>query len=345
VQEIKANSEFAYSFSTLFKRTRVRARARLIGGDLNNDKILHLQRRGSMKILITGSSGLVGSALISFLEKNKQDIYKLVRVRADLLTHEIAWDPQRGIMNPSRLEGLDAVVHLAGENIMGFWTEAKKKRIRDSRVKGTQLLCQALCQLQKLPSVLICASAVGYYGDRGNEILTEQSPRGEGFLAGVCEEWEEATRLAAEKGIRTLNLRFGMVLSSQGGALQQMLPIFKSGLGGQMGSGSQYVSWITIDDLVRIVDYALNRESLAGPLNAVTPYPVTNTELTKALGHVLHRPTLMSMPAFMVKLIFGELGKELLLSSARVEPKKLEDEGFQFEYPQLEEALRYLLNR
>lgn len=296
-----------------------------------------------MKILVTGSSGLIGSALVTYLEQHQHEVYKLVRVRADLLPREIAWDPHRGVISPALLEGMDAVVHLAGENIMARWTEAKKKQILDSRVKSTQLLCQTLCNLKRPPSVFICASAIGYYGNRGNEILTEQSSRGNGFLAVVCNEWEDATRQAVERGIRVVNPRIGMVLSSKGGALKQMLPIFKFGLGGQMGCGDQYVSWIAIDDLVRVIDYAIQRESLAGPLNAVTPYPVTNQELTKMLGHILHRPTFLAMPTFMVKLVFGELGEEVFLSSERVKPKKLEDVGFQFNYPRLEEALRHLI--
>lgn len=296
-----------------------------------------------MKVLVTGSSGLVGSALISSLEKNKNEVYKLVRVRADLLAREIAWNPEQGVINPSLLEGMDAVVHLAGENIIGRWTQSKKKHIRESRVVGTQLLCRALCELKTPPSVFICASAIGYYGNRESEILTEESSKGEGFLAGVCEEWEEATRLAAAKGIRTLNLRIGMVLSAQGGPLKQMLPAFKAGIGGRLGSGSQYISWIAIDDLVRIIDYAIQHEHLAGPLNAVSSHPITNQEFTQVLGHILRRPTFFSIPAFMVKLIFGQLGEEVLLSSTRVKPKKLEEEGFQFNYPYLEQALKVLV--
>lgn len=297
-----------------------------------------------MKILITGSSGLVGTALISFLEKEQHEIYKLVRVRADLLPNEIAWDPERGVINLLALEGFDAVIHLAGENIMGRWTTSKKKRIKESRVQGTQLLCQSLCNLKKTPHVLISASAIGYYGNCGDKILNEQSPKGTGFLAEVCEEWEEATRLAAEKGIRVVNLRFGMVLSSSGGALKQMLPVFKMGLGGKLGDGNQYISWIAIDDLVRVIDYAIHQIKLAGPVNAVTPYPVTNQEMTKILGHILHRPTFLTMPSFLVRLIFGDLGEEVLLSSERVKPEKLEKSDFQYHYPYLEEALRQVLN-
>lgn len=296
-----------------------------------------------MKVLVSGSSGLIGSALISFLQANQHEVYRLVRGKADLLPHEIAWDPQRGVINPPLLEGLDAVVHLAGENIMGRWTEAKKEKIRASRVNGTRLLSQALCQLKNPPNVFVCASATGYYGDRGTEFLTEQSSKGEGFLADVCEEWEEATRAASEKGIRTLNLRFGMVLSSKGGALKQLLPIFKWGLGGQVGNGKQYISWIAIDDLVRIIEFVIENEKLAGPVNTISPHPVTNAEFTKTLGHLLHRPTFLSIPAFAIRLIFGELGKETLLCSQYVVPEKLEKAGFQFEYPHLEEALRHII--
>jgi uncharacterized protein (TIGR01777 family) len=296
-----------------------------------------------MRILITGSSGLVGSAVAPFLKEKGHEIYPLVRHGEDLLSHEIVWDPESGIIHPSLLEGIEAVVHLAGENLMGRWTQAKKEKIRRSRVEGTQLLCQVLCQMKQPPRVIVCASAIGYYGNRGAEILTEQSSKGQGFLADVCADWEGATQCATSKGIRTVNLRLGMVLSCKGGALNQMLPIFKVGLGGQIGPGNQYVSWICMDDLVRLIDEAIHQEKLVGPINAVTPYPVTNEELTKLLGRILHRPTFFSMPAFAVRLIFGELGQELLLSSERVYPKKLEDAGFQFDYPHLEWALRHLL--
>lgn len=296
-----------------------------------------------MKVLVTGSSGLIGSALITFLKETKDDVYRLVRARADLLPHEIAWDPNQGVFNPQLLEGFDAVVHLGGESIMGRWSQAKKERIRSSRVNSTQLLCQTLSKLKNPPNVFLCASALGYYGNRGDEILTEQSRKGEGFLADVCAEWEEATQAAAKKGIRVANLRFGMVLSPKGGALKQMLPIFKWGLGGELGDGKQYISWIALDDLIRVIEYVLKHQHLAGPINVATPYPVTNAELTKTLGRVLHRPTFFSLPTFPMQLIFGEQGQELLLSSERVQPKKLEEAGFQFNYPHLEEALRHLL--
>lgn len=298
-----------------------------------------------MKILVTGSSGLIGSSLVSSLLLNQHQVYKLVRSRADLLPHEIAWDPHRGVINPELLEGLDAVVHLAGESIMGRWTYSKKKLIRESRVEGTRLLSTALSQLQHPPASFICASAIGYYGNRGEEILTEKSAKGRGFLADVCAEWEEATKSAVEKGIRTVNLRIGAVLSLNGGALKQMLTPFKWGLGGKFGSGKQYMSWIVLDDVVRIIDEAIQQKHLSGPVNAVSPYPVTNAEFTKTLGHVLHRPTLFNMPAYVVHLIFGQLGDEVLLNSARVKPEKLEETDFRFAYPHLEEALRHLISK
>jgi len=292
-----------------------------------------------MKMLITGSSGLIGSALIPFLEKKKKEVYRLVRSGESLLTNEILWDLQRGKIDPSLLEGMDVVIHLAGENVMGRWSKAKKERIRESRIKGTQLLCQALCQLERPPSTLICASAIGYYGDRGDEILTEQSGKGKGFLADLCEEWEQATRSVVQQGVRVVHLRLGMVLSSQGGVFKKMLPLFKWGLGGKIGSGSQYVSWIAIDDLLSMIEYAIDQEWLAGPLNAVSPSPVTNAEWTRTWGDLLHCPLFFFMPSFMVKVIFGESGEELLLSSQRVQPKKLQEHGFQFQYPHLKEAL------
>lgn len=297
-----------------------------------------------MKILVSGSTGLIGSSLIPFLEEKGHEVFRLVRVRADLLPREIAWDAHRGVINPPLLEGMDAVVHLAGESIMGRWTQAKMGNIRTSRVEGTKLLCQALCSLEKPPSVFICASAIGYYGDRGDEVLPEQRAVGQGFLADVCKEWEESTRSVSKKGIRALNLRIGMVLSAKGGALKQMLPVFKWGMGGRMGEGNQWMSWIAIDDLVRIMDFALHQNKLVGPLNAVSPFPVTNQVFTDTLGSLLHRPTFMAMPSFAVKLVFGQLGTELLLSSQRVQPKKLEEAGFVWDYPHIDEALQHVMD-
>ena len=296
-----------------------------------------------MKIAISGTSGLIGSALIPFLEEKGHEVFKLVRVGGDLHPDEIGWDPKSGVVNPSLLEGMDGVVHLAGESIMGRWTEAKKEKIQKSRVEGTKLLCKVLCTLKHPPAVFIAASAIGYYGNRGDEILTEHSAKGEGFLSDVCKKWEEASSALKEKGSRVANLRFGMVLSGKGGALKQMLTAFKLGLGGRMGLGNQWMSWIAIDDLLCIIDYVLHKKELAGPLNTVSPNPVTNQAFTETLGKVLHRPAFMAMPAFAVKLIFGQLGTELLLGSEKVVPRKLEEAGYSFAYPHLEEALQHTL--
>lgn len=299
-----------------------------------------------MKILVSGSSGLIGSTLVDFLNINKQEVFKLVRTSVNLNPNEIAWDTTKGMINSSELEGIDAVVHLAGENIAkGRWTEAKKKRILDSRVIGTQQLCEALASLKKPPKVLVSASAIGYYGNRGNEFLTEESSEGSGFIASVCKQWEAATKLASEKGIRVVNLRIGVILTPKGGALQQMLMPFRLGLGGQIGSGQQYISWIAIDDLIRVIHETIQNEKLRGPINGVGPNPVTNKEFTQTLGRVLQRPTFLQMPEFMARTIFGQIADEILLSSVRAIPKALEEQGFKFEYPNLEEALRYLLEK
>ena len=297
-----------------------------------------------MKVLITGSTGLIGSALAAFLRNKNEEVYELVRTQDHLLPNQIFWNPDEEVLDSASLEGFDAIVHLAGESIVGRWTEAKKKRIEESRVKGTQLLSQAICQLKHPPSVLISASAIGYYGSPGNLPLTEESSAGSGFLARVCKQWEAATQPVAEKGIRVVQLRIGVVLSPEGGALQQMLPIFKMGVGGRMGDGSQYMSWIAIQDLIRIIDDVIHQEHVAGPINAVSPHPVTNQEFIDTLGRVLKRPSFLFMPAFMVKLTFGEMGDELLLRSMRVEPKRLKEMGFKFDYPYLEGALIDLLD-
>lgn len=296
-----------------------------------------------MKILITGSSGVVGSALIDFFSEGHYQVYRLVRTRENLGPNEIGWDPEQGVINPDLLEKFNAVVHLAGENIVGKWTEDKKRKISESRINGTRLLCQTLSQLQHPPEVLISASAIGYYGNRGDEILTESSSGGEGYMAEVCQKWEEAAEPAISKGIRTVFLRTGMVLSPKGGALKNMVTPFKLCMGGKFGSGDQYISWISIDDLIGIIYYAIRQTTLRGPVNAVAPNPVTNREFTKALGAVLHRPAFLKVPASILKLIFGQMAEELLLSSQRVLPAALEEKGFRFDYPQLDDALKHLL--
>lgn len=297
-----------------------------------------------MKVLFSGSHGLVGTALIKSLEVQGHEIFRLVRQ----LPHsesEIEWNPDRYSIAISRLEGFDAVVHLAGESIAeGRWTEEKKRRIRDSRVKGTKLLSDAVANLERPPKSLICASAIGYYGDRGDELLTEESAPGNDFLAGVCVEWEKATELAAEKGIRVVNTRFGIILSKDGGALAKMLTPFRLGIGGRVGSGKQWMSWIVLDDAVGAIEFALANESLRGPVNFVAPNPVRNSEFTKTLGKVLSRPTLFPIPEFGVRLAFGEMADALLLSSQRVEPQRLKTAGYQFRYEVLASALRHVLS-
>jgi uncharacterized protein (TIGR01777 family) len=298
-----------------------------------------------MRILISGSHGLVGTALIKALEPEGHEIFRLVRY-APHSQAEIEWSPDRYSIALARLEGFDAVIHLAGESIAeGRWTEEKKKRIRESRVKGTRLLGDALANLSKPPRSLICASAIGYYGNRGDELLTETSPPGDDFLAQVCVEWEKGTELAREKGIRVVNTRFGIILDAKGGALAKMLPPFRMGIGGKIGSGKQWMSWIALDDVVGAIKFALSNETIAGPVNFVAPNPVTNAEFTKSLGKQLSRPTIFPIPAFGVRLAFGEMADALLLSSQRVEPLKLKQSAFPFQFNELEGALRHVLGK
>jgi len=298
-----------------------------------------------MRILVTGSTGLIGSALVPFLRAGGHEVVRLARAPLRGEESVVLWDPEGGKLEPSALEGFDAVVHLAGENIAGRWTAEKKARIRDSRVRGTRLLSETLAQLERPPAVLASASAIGYYGDRGDELLREESPPGRGFLAEVAAQWEAATEPAARRGIRVVCLRFGIVLSPRGGALAQMLPPFRLGLGGPIGSGQQYWSWVAIDDVVRAIHHALGAETLHGPVNVVSPDPVRNREFVRALGRVLGRPTLLPMPALVVRVLFGQMGEELLLSSQRVEPIRLLASGFVFQYPDLDGALRHLLRK
>jgi uncharacterized protein (TIGR01777 family) len=298
-----------------------------------------------MKILIGGSHGLVGTALIKALEVDGHEIFRLVRC-APHSDAEIEWSPDRYSIALARLEGFEAVVNLAGESIAeGRWTDEKKRRIRESRVKGTKLLGDALANLTNRPKTFICASAIGIYGNRGDEILTEGSAPGNDFLAEVCVEWEKATALASEKGIRVVNTRFGVILDAHGGALAKMLPPFRMGIGGKIGSGKQWMSWIALDDVVGALKFALANETLRDPVNFVAPNPVTNSEFTKTLGKVLSRPTLLPIPAFGVRLVFGEMADALLLSSQRVAPERLKATGYQFQYSQLHEALDHVLSR
>lgn len=297
-----------------------------------------------MKILVTGSTGLVGSELIPLLLKDGNTVTRLTRSKSGIEEEVAYWDPEEGRIDTPKLEGHGAVVHLAGENIAGRWTGEKKRKIEESRVNGTRLLSKALSSLDSKPAVLVAASAVGYYGDRGDELLTEGSGAGEGFLADVSVKWENALKPAADAGIRVVNARIGVVLSPRGGALQKMLLPFKLGVGGKIGSGGQYWSWIAIDDVAGAINHCIITENLAGPVNLTAPGPVTNKEFTDALGVVLGRPTVIPLPSFLARGLLGEMADELLLSSARVKPVKLIESGYKFKYPALSAALEHLLS-
>jgi uncharacterized protein (TIGR01777 family) len=296
-----------------------------------------------MKVLATGMSGPIGAAVLAELGSAGYRITRMVR-RPAKGSDEISWDPAHAL-SPERVSGFDAVIHLAGETIVGRWTSAKKQAIHDSRVLGTRNLCEALARAASKPRVLVSASAIGYYGDRGDQLLDEDSSPGSNFLAMVCREWESSTAPAANAGVRVVNLRFGVVLSTRGGALAKMLTPFRMGLGGNVGSGKQYWSWVSIDDVAGSVLHALTHDDVLGPVNVVAATPVTNREFTRALGAVLHRPTFLPMPAFAVSTAFGQMGDELLLASARVLPTKLLASGYSFRDPELRAALQKLLAR
>jgi uncharacterized protein (TIGR01777 family) len=303
-----------------------------------------------MKIIVTGSTGMVGSALIRSLLADGHEVTRLVRGEAQAFrapgTSAVHWNPERGEIDAGALEGHDGAVHLAGEPIAeGRWDEEKKRRILESRVKGTRLLAETLAGLSAKPKVLVSASATGFYGDRGEEVLREESASGEDFLSEVCREWEKATLAASQAGVRVVHLRIGVVLSGEGGALPKMTTPFKLGLGGKLGSGRQYMSWIALEDLVGVIRRALTDESLRGPVNAVAPGAVTNEAFTKALGHALGRPTFMAVPAFAARLAFGEVADAVLLAGARAEPARLKDAGYEFKYPDIESALRHALKQ
>lgn len=302
-----------------------------------------------MLVAVTGSTGLVGGALAPRLAAGGHRVVRLVRSTTTALLpgeRAVSWDPDAGAIDSTGLVGVDAVVHLAGESIAsGRWTEARKRRIRASRVGSTRLLAEALARLARPPRVLVAASATGYYGDRGDLVLREDSAPGSGFLAGVCREWEAAAEPAARRGIRVVHLRIGLVLSRDGGALAALLTPFRLGAGGPVGSGAQWWSWITLDDLLGAILHALATEPLAGPVNAVAPNPVTNREFAKTLGRVLRRPALLPLPAFAARLVLGEMAGALLLASARVVPARLQATGYAFREPALEGALRRELGR
>jgi uncharacterized protein (TIGR01777 family) len=291
-----------------------------------------------MKTLVTGSSGLVGSALVEFLFKKDHSIQCLQRNTGN--ESDLFWGTQSpGLDNECKYK---AVIHLAGENVAnGRWTSTKKKRILNSRFEGTKQLVDYISQLTTMPEVFLCASAVGYYGSRGAEMLDEGSSLGTGFLAEVCDKWEKETHRLTAVGIRVVNLRFGMVLSPKGGALHKMVPPFKACLGGVVGSGDQYISWISIKDLVEAVEFIIQNEHIAGPVNIVSPLQTTNRLLTQSLGRVLNRPTFFRVPSIIAKVLFGEMADEMLLSSTRATPKMLLESGYEYKDKSLDEVLRF----
>lgn len=298
-----------------------------------------------MKILVSGSTGTVGSHLLNVISSNSSEIWRLVRSRAEG-ERLIFWDPQGGrVDNPDLLEGFDAVVHLSGENIVGRWTEKKKDSIRQSRILSTRYLVNLFSGLRNPPKTFICASATGYYGDRGGERLTERSAVGSGFLPDTCREWENEANKASDFGVRVINLRTGPVLSPRGGILSSLLLPFKMGLGGVVGSGEQYLSWISIEDLSRIIVYLLEHEEVRGPVNAVSPNPVTNREFTATLARILRRPAWLAVPAFAVRLFFGEMGRCTILAGSMVFPEKLLSCGYEFLHEDLDSALEDIVLR
>jgi uncharacterized protein len=296
----------------------------------------------SSRVLVSGASGLIGAALLPALSAAGYEIACLTRkLRAG--PGAVQWDPAQPL-SPDAISGFSAVVHLAGETIVGRWTEIKKLRIRESRVSGTRHLADALAKTPQRPQVFVCASAIGYYGTRGDEILREDSASGNDFLSGVCREWENAAQPAIDTGIRTVHARFGIVLSTTGGALKQMLLPFRLGLGGRVGSGRQWWSWVDLQDVVGAILHAI-KVNIQGPMNVVAPNPVTNLEFTKTLGSILSRPAIFPVPAFAVKLAFGQMADELLLASQRVEPAKLKESGYQFKSVELQSSLESILGR
>lgn len=299
--------------------------------------------RGMQRVLVSGAAGLVGSELTAFLTTGGHEVCALTRHPKS--ADQVGWSPSDGSIEADKLIGLDAVVHLAGESIVGRWTSSKKQRIRDSRIKGTRLLAETLATLREKPKCLVCASATGFYGDRGDEVLTEESLPGSGFLAELCQEWEQACQPARDAGIRVVNVRIGLVLTPKGGLLGTLLPLFKSGFAGRVGDGTQWMSWIAIDDLVDVFHAGIMDETLTGALNATAPHPVTNAEFTKTLGRVLGRPTFLPVPKLAVKAALGEAGDELALASARVLPSRLQQRGHAFRFEELEPALRFLLGK
>lgn len=303
-----------------------------------------------MKVLISGSTGLVGSELIHYLKRKGHQPVRLVRRIGPFEEPQIGWDIQAGKLDPKELEGIDAVIHLAGESIAsGRWTEERKQKIVDSRVKGTRLLAETVAKMENPPKVFICASAVGFYGNRGDELLNDVSSKGKGFLADTCKQWEDACQPARDKGIRVVNSRFGIILSPKGGALKAMYWPFRLGLAGDLGNGKQYMSWVALADVVAALEHILTHDELQGPVNVVSPQAVTNHQFTEVMrktvtcsllpGHYWTPPA----PAFVIKAVLGEMAEEMLLASQRVRPVALQGSGYVFQHPELKPALGSML--
>ncbi|MGH7665538.1 MAG: TIGR01777 family oxidoreductase [Gemmatimonadaceae bacterium] len=298
---------------------------------------------GRGRVAVTGATGMVGTALVPALEKGGYTVVRVVRGKPDQRRGDVRWDPSTGLLDPSALDGVTAVVHLASENIGQRWSSAAKRRIRESRIKGTRLIATTIAHLDHPPRVFLSVSAVGFYGDTGDREVNEESPPGTDFLASVATEWEAATEPATGESVRVVITRFGPILSPNGGVLQKLLPPFRLGLGGRAGAGTQWVSWVALDDAVRAIVFAIRNDALRGTFNVVAPNPVTNAELAHTLGHVLHRPTVASVPASAFKLALGEMATVALLAGQRVSSAKLQAAGFEFLHPKLEEALRFEL--
>lgn len=294
-----------------------------------------------MKILVSGASGFLGQNIVADLVSKGHDVTPLVRSRK---AHGVYWDPVAGVLDPANVNGADAVIHLAGESVAERWSAEKKARILSSRVAGTSLIAATIAGLPKPPKVFLSASAIGYYGERGSEILTEDSPAGTNFLSQVCLQWEAATERARLAGVRTCRARFGIVLGTSGGAFPRMLAPFQLGAGGRLGTGKQYMSWIALSDTLAAINFMMSTSSLSGAINVVAPQPVTNNDFTEILAHVLHKPALFPVPGSMAHVAFGkEMADEVLLCSTRALPEKLSSAGFQFEHHGLKSALADML--
>ncbi|MBL7214638.1 MAG: TIGR01777 family protein [Phycisphaerae bacterium] len=298
-----------------------------------------------MNILISGSHGFIGSAVFEHFQEQGHQLLRLIRPTQIAHSDEIFWEPVSQFINQNKLKNIDAVIHLAGENIFGRWNEKKKQAIYDSRVIGTDFLCKTLAGLAPKPKVLLCASAIGYYGNRGDEEMTESDSPGNSFLGQVCQDVETATQAAAKAGIRVVNLRFGMVLGKEGGALAKMLPAFKMGMGGPLGDGQQWVSWISMADTVGVIEFAMTHKKLSGAVNVTAPRPVRNKEFSQTIGKTLHRPEPVPVPKSMLHLMFGDFAEEALLSSTRALPEKLTHTGYTFQHPTLQTALDSILHK